>query len=150
MEDGWRAGPSTRSQTYVSPIRHVRSSHARICNLSFGLLWSVVTGITEHEYSDHAMCLGVENLYTTERTSVLREGDLSFQIDIRKAFACTDADLSGKRIILIDDVVTTGATINECREELMKAGAAEVITISFAKGKDNGNSEDLAQKSAGK
>ena len=83
MEDGWRAGPSTRSQTYVSAIRHVRSSHTRICDLSFGLLWSVVTGITEHDHSDHAMCLGIENLNTTERTSVLRESDLSFQIDIQ-------------------------------------------------------------------
>ena len=51
--------------------------------MSFGLLWSVVTRVTEHDHSDHAMCLGIENLNTTERTSVLYESDLSFQIDIQ-------------------------------------------------------------------
>ncbi|MCT4552537.1 MAG: ComF family protein [Alphaproteobacteria bacterium] len=38
-----------------------------------------------------------------------------------------------KNVILIDDVIATGATINECAKALKKAGAKKVIAISFAK-----------------
>lgn len=40
--------------------------------------------------------------------------------------------ISGKNIILVDDVVTTGATINECAKMLKESGAGDVFVISFA------------------
>jgi ComF family protein len=46
--------------------------------------------------------------------------------NIRRAFAC-DADLRGKRIAVVDDVLTTGATLNELARVLRRAGAVEVI-----------------------
>ena len=45
--------------------------------------------------------------------------------NIRNAFAC-DADLSGMRVAVIDDVMTTGATLNELARNLRQAGALEV------------------------
>jgi ComF family protein len=45
--------------------------------------------------------------------------------NVRRAFAC-DADLTGQRIAVVDDVLTTGATLNELARVLRKAGAAEV------------------------
>ena len=45
--------------------------------------------------------------------------------NIRGAFVC-DADLHGKRVAVIDDVLTTGATLNEFARNLRKAGAIEV------------------------
>ena len=45
--------------------------------------------------------------------------------NIRGAFVC-DADLSGKRVAVIDDVLTTGATLNELARNLRKAGALEI------------------------
>src|SRR5208282_160046 len=45
--------------------------------------------------------------------------------NIRGVFAC-DADLTGKRVAVIDDVLTTGATLNEIAKTLKRAGAAEV------------------------
>ena len=45
--------------------------------------------------------------------------------NIRGAFVC-DADLSGKRVVVIDDVLTTGATLNELARNLRKAGAIQV------------------------
>jgi ComF family protein len=45
--------------------------------------------------------------------------------NIRRAFVC-DADLTGKRVAVIDDVMTTGATLNELARNLRQAGAVEV------------------------
>lgn len=45
--------------------------------------------------------------------------------NIRGAFACS-LDLQGKRIAIVDDVMTTGATMNEVAKVLRRQGAAEV------------------------
>jgi predicted amidophosphoribosyltransferase len=43
-----------------------------------------------------------------------------------------EADVFGKRIVLIDDVYTTGATVSAATRALKKAGAAEVSVLTFA------------------
>ncbi len=45
--------------------------------------------------------------------------------NIRGAFVC-DMDLHGARVAVIDDVLTTGATLNELARNLRKAGAIEI------------------------
>lgn len=46
--------------------------------------------------------------------------------NVRRAFACA-AHLRGQRIAVVDDVLTTGATLNELARVLRKAGAIEVV-----------------------
>ena len=45
--------------------------------------------------------------------------------NIRGAFECV-ADLSGRRVVLVDDVMTTGASLDELARVVQRAGAAEV------------------------
>ena len=40
--------------------------------------------------------------------------------------------IQGKRILLLDDIVTTGATVSECTRTLMTAGAKEVFVAAVA------------------
>jgi ComF family protein len=49
---------------------------------------------------------------------------------IRHGFA---AEVAGQRILLVDDVFTTGATVGECARTLKKAGAAAVDVLTLAR-----------------
>ena len=43
------------------------------------------------------------------------------------------ADIAGKRVLLIDDVFTTGSTLSESAQALMDAGAASVCAYTLAR-----------------
>jgi predicted amidophosphoribosyltransferase len=45
--------------------------------------------------------------------------------NVRRAFVC-DADLAGRKVAVVDDVLTTGATLNELARVLLRAGATSV------------------------
>ncbi len=53
--------------------------------------------------------------------------------NMRKAFAVSaQSKIKGQRVLLVDDVRTTGATISACVETLNLAGAAHVDVLTFA------------------
>lgn len=41
-------------------------------------------------------------------------------------------EVIGKRLVLIDDVITTGSTVDSCVDELIKTGAKEVSVLTLA------------------
>ena len=51
--------------------------------------------------------------------------------NLKNAFAVTE-DLTGKQVLLVDDIFTTGTTCNECAKELYRAGAQKVFVCCLS------------------
>lgn len=55
-------------------------------------------------------------------------------LEVKSAFAIDPAaDVKGRHILLVDDVLTTGSTSEACAKTLLRAGAARVDLICFAR-----------------
>jgi len=54
--------------------------------------------------------------------------------NVKNCFVWQGDDLRGRNIILVDDVATTGSTLNECARALKKSGAGEVWGLVAANG----------------
>jgi ComF family protein len=61
----------------------------------------------------------------------LRAGER--RANITGAFAWRGPSLQGLRVAVIDDVITTGATANECARTLRQHGARGVVALAFAR-----------------
>ena len=53
-------------------------------------------------------------------------------VNLEGAFACLFEQVKGRKILLVDDIFTTGATANECANTLLKAKAREVCVLTAA------------------
>ena len=66
------------------------------------------------------------------------EAEKPFSIDaprLRNAFRVRHSrTVSGSHLILVDDVFTTGSTVDECARVLKQSGAASVRVITVARG----------------
>lgn len=69
---------------------------------------------------------------TPHQTSLTREQRLT---NLDKAFKVVDkSKIKGKTILILDDVYTTGSTLNEISKTLIKAGASKVYGLVLAHG----------------
>ncbi len=54
--------------------------------------------------------------------------------NVRRAFAVSNpARVKGRRVLIVDDVMTTGATVDECARVLIRAGAVSVDVFTLAR-----------------
>ncbi|TSC90918.1 MAG: phosphoribosyltransferase [Parcubacteria group bacterium Gr01-1014_2] len=76
-------------------------------------------------------CL-IKNKATKDQASLKNEQRTK---NIKGVFKCAEPEqMREKRILLVDDVYTTGTTMNECARVLKDEGAKEVIGLTIARG----------------
>ena len=70
---------------------------------------------------------------TAHHTTQTQLGRVERMRNMAQLFVVDDAErVKGLHVLLVDDVITTGATIGSCAEALMQAGASEVSVLSLA------------------
>jgi ComF family protein len=68
---------------------------------------------------------------TTRQATLSREERLK---NLKNAFAVPHPEkVKDQKILLVDDVLTTGATLHACAETLLTAGAASVVVFTIAR-----------------
>jgi len=77
-----------------------------------------------------------KNLKKIKWTSSQSELDKGKRLkNVKDAFLAVDKKaLSGKNVMIVDDVFTTGATINECAKTLLESGANKIFSLTLARG----------------
>lgn len=53
--------------------------------------------------------------------------------NVSNAFRCADANMKGQQVIVIDDVCTSGATLEACARALKQSGAMSVWGLTLAR-----------------
>ena len=86
-------------------------------------------------HSDRFAQLDFKNLRRNRKTiSQTGLGKEKRKQNVKGAFAVHDASkISGKQVLIIDDVFTTGSTCHECAKTLIKSGAKTVSVLTLAR-----------------
>ena len=75
---------------------------------------------------------GVDSIIKNE-LPFLAQYDTEIMANVAGAFRVTDPDrIEGRKVLLVDDVITTGATAAACAQALLAAGAESVFAIALA------------------
>jgi ComF family protein len=85
------------------------------------------------ELSEHFSLPIIDGLKKIERQPQSELAAEKRSKNIANAFSWQGENLAGQKIILVDDVVTTGATLAEAAKVLKKAGAKKVIGLAVAR-----------------
>ena len=76
----------------------------------------------------------LERSRSTDAQSLLGKGNR--QENVRNAFRVTNKDMvKDKSVLIVDDIMTTGCTVDECSRMLKEAGAKSVIAAVVATGR---------------
>jgi len=107
------------------PLHHLKKAE-RGYNQSFYIAWGV-NKILRRQFDEKSL---KRIKYTETQTAM----NIVERVEnISGAFAVKHKNnIRGKNILLIDDVITTGATVTECASVLIDNGAAKVYTASLA------------------
>ena len=105
------------------PLHHLKKAE-REFNQSYYIAKGIckITGIKSNSYF-------LKRIRYTESQTALNSTER--KKNMSEAFICRKK-LNGENILIVDDVITTGTTINECGKALLKAGAGKIYAASAA------------------
>lgn len=86
---------------------------------------------TGHEVAPEALVRRRETPTQTKLTPELRRANVGGAFE--------GEGVRGRRVVLVDDVLTTGATLSACAEALVAAGATRVEAVTFARARAVGD-----------
>jgi ComF family protein len=95
-----------------------------------------------HQLSKQAY-LGVDGQTLVRRRATASQIDLDTEErkkNVHDAFQCTTSALANRRVLLIDDVCTTGATLEACAVALEDGGTRCVQALTLARARSQSNS----------
>ena len=136
-------------KTYIAKgIGKLMGERAALSKTSFDLIVPVPSSkkrIKQRGFNQAALLAGYaaqelgipmrENILVKEAETKSMRGSsgLDRRQMLKDVFGVTDNSMiQGKKILLVDDVVTTGSTADECARTLKKSGAAYVGVLCFA------------------
>jgi len=128
MTDYMKENPELKAAGVVTCVPLHRS---RMREREFNQSMSIARGIAKE------LALSAKDtLEKTKRTNYQNELTKSERLtNLKGAFRVRDnAGIEGKSVLLIDDVMTTGATLNECGAALLSGGADSVTCFTLARG----------------
>ena len=115
---------------YVFPVPlHKNKLRARGYNQT-AVLAKIVSRIIKKQYHDAVLIKVKNTINQSDLKQKARKKNLTNAFDINRK---NSSIINNKRVLLIDDIITTGATVNECSKVLLKNGAQEVRILSIAR-----------------
>jgi len=109
---------------------HKKRLRQRGFNQSFKILEDLSgRGMVENSFLAGGL---FRNRYTAPQAKI--DDNKERSLNLKNAFSYQGDSLNGKNIVLIDDVATTGATLEECAKVLKAAGAKKVYGVCVARG----------------
>src|SRR5574341_159625 len=126
----WMAGHVRLGQS-IAVVMPVPLHVSRLRERGFNQALFLAHGVCEV----HGLHLSLDNLGRVRptRPQVELSGEERV-VNVAGAFALRrPGEIAGKSILLVDDVFTTGATLNECARVLKDAGASRVMALTLAR-----------------
>jgi ComF family protein len=113
---------------YILPVPlHIKRLREREFNQSL-LLAKAIAGYYQRPLMTHNLYRRRFRQPQAQLTGNLRKSNVKGVFGVRHPHR-----LEQKRLLLVDDVYTTGATVSECARTLLKAGAARVEVLTLAR-----------------
>ena len=125
MAEYWQKHPLPADVIVPVPL-HPSRLRARGYNQAALLVWALARRI--------GLPVDEEALFRVRATASqmrLKAGDR--RRNVQDAFYCPPSRMDGRRVLLIDDVCTTGATLEACADVLRAGGARAVWALTLAR-----------------
>ncbi len=133
-----RRGRFDATDVVVPVPLHIKRLRARGFNQALELARGALGGLKQmpaHRPAGGLPHLEANVLHRIRATRELgHSGPAARLAEVAGVFAVGDAArIHGRRVLIVDDVFTTGATFTECAEALLRAGASEIHVLALAR-----------------